>query len=341
MNLAPGDMKLASRSLYKQRQAVVANAARLRALFDAVGWGNDLSLPQWGHFYSLALEFRPDLIIELGRGSGNSTCVFTQAAQEIPGCRVLSYCISDDWSRVTRPRVARLVPDAWFEPLDAREQDITTIDFGAVCEGAHRVLVFWDAHGFGVADCVLARLMPTIVDRPHVVAMHDVSDTRYCGTPGDYQGRPFWRGKEGAWEGDCARLRLGWVDTAVDQVIPTLDFLARNGLDLHSADHEVQSDIVDYPERLAALEQDYPEGFFSAVNDWAYFSLNEGKGAHFFPAYLGAGDGSVSSLPSIDDAEIGRGLCRDLDMYHLFGRPTPLTWLRVLAKTVLGRYSRH
>lgn len=353
------EMNLASRALYRHRQAVVANAARLRALFEAVGRGGDLSLPQWCHLYTLALEVRPDLIIELGRGRGNSTCVFTQAAQEIPGCRVLSYCIADDWDRLTRPKIARLVPKAWFEPLDARLEDIAAVDFEAACEGARRVLVFWDAHGFAVADCVLARLMPVIADRPHVVAMHDITDSRYCGSPAGYERRPFWRGQETGWAGDCAPLRLGWVETVVDQVIPTLDFLARNGLELQSADHDLHCDIVGRPERQAELERDYPEGFFATVNHWAYFSLSDAPGPYHFPAYGGAGDredappsGEAATdavLPPVPDvplaslsayAQLGRALCRDLDRHRLFGWPTPLTWVRVLAKAVLGRYRR-
>ncbi len=291
-------MRLASRALYNHHHAVAANAERLRSLFEAVGHAGDLALPQWCHLYVLALEFRPDLIVELGRGRGNSTCAFTQAAHELPGCRVVSYCIADDWERLTRPNVARVVPEDWFAPLDARREDIRDVDFAALTEGAARVLVFWDAHGLEVAGCVLARLMPAIADRPHVVAMHDISDARYCGSPADYQGLPFWRGQEGGWSGRHARLRLGWIDTVVDQVIPTLDFLARNGLELHSADHDVHLDIVGEPERQRKLEESYPDGFFATVNHWAYFSLNEATGPHHFPAYDGAPDAGDTAAPA-------------------------------------------
>ena len=353
-------MRLASRALYNHHHTVIANAPRLRSLFEAVGRERDLSLPQWCHLYTLALEFRPDLIIELGRGRGNSTCVFTEATQQVPGCRVVSFCIADDWDRLTRPKVTRAVPGDWFTRLDARREDIRAVDFAALTEGAARVLVFWDAHGFEVADCVLARLMPAIADRPHVVAMHDITDSRYCGSPADYRGLPFWRGQEEGWSGRHAPLRLGWIETVVDQVIPTLDFLARNGLELHSADHDVHVDIVGKPERLRELEKNYPDGDFATVNHWAYFSLNDTTGPYHFPAYdggLDAGQGVAPARVGTETAEhspsnqerspppryteAGHALCRDLAMYNLFGRATPLTWLRVLAKTVLGRYGRH
>ena len=42
-------MRLASRALYNHRHTVIANAKRLRSLFEAVGRERDLSLPQWCH----------------------------------------------------------------------------------------------------------------------------------------------------------------------------------------------------------------------------------------------------------------------------------------------------
>lgn len=364
------EMRLAARCLYNQRHRVTVNADRLRALCGAVGRENDLFLSQWCHLYALALEFQPDLIVELGRGYGNSTCVFTQAANDLPGCRVISFCLSDDWEKRIWPRVRRLVPDDWAARLEARTEDITRVDFQALTEGAQRILVFWDAHGIEIADAVLARFMPAIAGRPHVVAMHDVSDARHAAVPQGYKELAFWRGQHQAWEGETARLRIGWIDTAVDQVIPVLDFLARNGLELHSADHDVDMDIVQNEKVLRELEDTYPEGFFATVNHWVYFSLNEASTPYHFPAYGGVPDTGeavaraemtteavaqaemtteataapppgAALFPPTKYTTLGRALCRDLAMYNLFGRPSPLTWLRVLAKTMLGRYRRH
>jgi len=331
---------LASRALYARRSAVAARADRLRALFDAVDRPGDLSLSQWSHLFAVAVEFHPDLILELGRGRGNSTCVFTQAAHDLPGCRVVSFCIADDWDRITRPRLERVVPAEWFAALDARTEDVTTVDFGAVCRNAQRVLVFWDAHGFEVAASVLARLMPVIADRPHLVVMHDITDTRYCGSPAGYQGRSLWRGQDLGWAGACAPLRLGWMETVVEQAIPTLDFLARNGIELHSADDEVHRDLVCHPERLAELRRVYPSGFFAPVNHWVYFTLNDAAPPYHFPAWSGVRPAPSDRNGDAGFAELGRALSRDLGRNNVGGRPTPLTWLRVFAKLALGRYHR-
>ena len=153
-------------------------------------------------------------------------------------------------------------------------------------------------------------------------------------------------------------------------MIPVLDFLARNGLELHSADHDVDMDIVQNEKVLRELEDTYPEGFFATVNHWVYFSLNEASTPYHFPAYGGVPDAGeavaraemtteavaqaemtteataapppgAALFPPTKYTTLGRALCRDLAMYNLFGRPSPLTWLRVLAKTMLGRYRRH
>jgi hypothetical protein len=40
------------------------------------------------------------VILELGRGQGNSTCAFTEATNLKQGqMRVLSLCLSDNWER--------------------------------------------------------------------------------------------------------------------------------------------------------------------------------------------------------------------------------------------------
>ena len=65
---------------YEGRAAIAQDAGILRRLIEAVGWTNDLWPSQWAQWYSVALGFRPDLVLELGRGRGNSTAVFTQAA---------------------------------------------------------------------------------------------------------------------------------------------------------------------------------------------------------------------------------------------------------------------
>ena len=67
-----------ARFYYEQRHAVAEDAPTLRALIGAVNAPNDLAPTQWSQWYAIALGFRPDLIVELGRAKGNSTLSISQ-----------------------------------------------------------------------------------------------------------------------------------------------------------------------------------------------------------------------------------------------------------------------
>ncbi len=118
---------LTSRSTTTSSDTRIAeDAGILNALIDATRAGHDLTPCQWAQWYSVALGFRPDLIVELGRAKGNSTALFCQAASRLGGTRVVSLCNSRDWVDDTLPRLRTVVPAGWFDPLDARTATSST-----------------------------------------------------------------------------------------------------------------------------------------------------------------------------------------------------------------------
>jgi len=264
---------------WERREEVAAASTQLRRLAAAVDRSGDLSSFQYGQLFAAALDFAPTLIIELGRGLGNSTCVFTTAAQACDA-RVVSLCLSSDWRTGTLAAVAPLVPPSWLARLDAREQDIAAADFETMVDGAARVLVFWDAHGYHIADHVLGRLLPCIADRPHLVLMHDMSDVRHEGgaADGSYGGHGLWRGCD--WSGP--RLRLGHIDTAVEQGVAIVDFTSRNAVPFHTAAEQIHAVIGAHRFRVEAMERTLGE-LWSPSAHWCHFSLNERPGPYHFP----------------------------------------------------------
>src|SRR5262249_29991696 len=152
--------------------------------------------PQWAQWYSVALGFKPDLILELGRDRGNSTSLFTQAAARLSTTRVVSLCRSGDWASLVVPRLARVVNSAWFDRLDARVADIVPADYAAILDRSRRVLLLWDAHGFEIAEIVLGEILPRLAEREHLMLMHDISDNRYAGVSRSYNGQPLWKGSK-------------------------------------------------------------------------------------------------------------------------------------------------
>src|SRR5580692_530278 len=109
--------------------------------------------------------------------------------------------------------------------------------------------------------------------------MHDMSDLPY-GSPGnlDYGNHGIWK-KTGF---DGPRLKLGFIDSAVEQSIAILDFATRNHLPLHSADHDLHSVFAGNEAKASEMRQLIGE-LHSLSGHWFYFSLNEAPGPFTFP----------------------------------------------------------
>jgi cephalosporin hydroxylase len=153
----------------------------------------DLPLENWSELYELTVAFRPDAVLELGRGWGNSTCVFTEAANTV-GCRVVSIGFDAEhaWKTRTAPRLQQVIEESWFAPLTVVQDDITTLDFRPLLQGSDRTFVFWDAHGADVAEAIFSRLVPKLPLKNKVV-IDDIwpSPERY-GLRAEYKAGPLW-----------------------------------------------------------------------------------------------------------------------------------------------------
>lgn len=268
-------------AMWNQRAFLGSKKSRILELSQAVDWPGDLWPFQWAQLMAFTREFQPDLILELGRGMGNSTCAFTEVAHAIGSqARVVSLCLSDTWEVRTLPRLRSLTGEGWYRPLETHRTNILLFDYQSLLKDADRVCVFWDAHGFDVAECVLGRVLPLVADKPHVVVMHDLSDARYGPeSTAAYGGHRLWKGNN--WEGP--RLRIGHIDSAVEQSIAITDFTTRNSLPLHSADESLHEDL-DHSQVLE-LRALLGDGCFSQTAGWFWFSLNEARRPHTYPRF--------------------------------------------------------
>ncbi|HRK61217.1 MAG TPA: hypothetical protein PLY88_01540 [Candidatus Omnitrophota bacterium] len=270
-------------AFWKNKATLSDLKPRFRTLIEAVGHPGDLFLTQWAQLAAITLDFKPDLIIELGRGRGNSTCAFTETARQFPGKKttVASFCLSEDWEKLTQPRLKPIVDNGWFDNLKIYNENILLFPFEELIAKSERCLIFWDAHGFEIAECVLGKILPLVVRKPHLVLMHDLSDTRYTDPKGRYYGeKSLWKGNN--WEGP--RLRIGHIDSAVEQAVAILDFTARNNFELESADHDLHTYFIEqYPDRLKELQAELGSDFFSLSAHWFHFTLNGITGTLTFP----------------------------------------------------------
>ncbi len=270
---------------YERRMDIAADAQTLNQLIEAIDWPNDLSSTQWAQWYSVVVGFKPDLVLELGRGKGNSTALFAQAGWRLGGTKVVSLCLSDYWSTTSVDRLKAVVHPDWFKNLDVRVADIVTTDYKRIVADHQRVLVLWDAHGFEIAETILGDILPLIADREHLILMHDISDNRYGNLPRSYQGQPLWKGSgwqqsTGTWS---SRVNIGWMNSIQDQVIALADFSARNDIEIGSGDHEYAAYFARYPDRAEEMQRVLGDRFFSAAANWAFLSLSGKEPPFHFP----------------------------------------------------------
>jgi hypothetical protein len=277
-------------ALWNQRETIAALRDRFKALSAAVGRTTDLNLYQWAEFAAFALEFRPDLIIELGRGFGNSTCCFIEVAHRLGGvnaCSVLSLCLSNDWFNSSVPRLKGVVSPEWFTPAQIEMGNMLEYDVTPVLAHAERCLILWDAHGYEIAEWVLAKLLPQLADKPHLVLMHDMSDTRFEISSPEYGETGIWKGTDATiWKGSRATTPtfwLGYIFSRVPQAISIVDFTSRNQVPLHSAAESLHAEIASDPARMAILKQVLGDELFSLQAHWFWFTLNEASRALSFP----------------------------------------------------------
>jgi hypothetical protein len=288
------------RYYYDQRFRIAEDAPMLNALIDATRAEYDLTPPQWAQWYSVALGFQPDLILELGRSKGNSTAVFCQAASRLNRARVVSLCNSHDWASKTMARLTHVVPAGWFDPLEARIADILAVDYDEILKGSERILLLWDAHGFEIAETVLGRILPLIRARPHLVLMHDISDNRYAAVPRSYEGQPVWKGSRWQTATGCAtsRVNLGWMNSLQDQVVAIADFAVRNDIEIGSADHEYAEFFGAHPEHADEMRRTIGDRFYSVSAHWAFLSLTGKEPPFHFPPvpFQHRGDVSITDI---------------------------------------------
>lgn len=233
--------------------------------------------------FGMMLDFKPDIIIELGRGPGNSTFVFNRYCQLHRECEFHSFGL-EDWDR----EIAILSEKfAEFDTshINLHHMDLRLFDYETIINSDKRCVVFFDAHGYDATDATFSLIFPLLKDRQHLIVVDDIWDGRY-----DYQtdvgGRPNsakWsnRGYHGKslWNGPklpiTSTIRLGHLESLYEEVVLLYDFACRNNLPVHTFRHAFEMWRTEEPEEY--------ETFNSAMEDLVnpdeeylvYLSLDE------------------------------------------------------------------
>lgn len=245
--------------------------ARHRALYGAFQQfgAPDLLWSDWLSLFATTSACRPDLVLEFGRGYGTSTAAFRFA-----GARVISICRSNIWPH-TVEALREIEPIDWTNDVEAIVGEIAGRDYSALVGEAKRVLIFWDAHGYDVAEVILSQVLPACAGREVMVICHDMRDSRYFrGDAASYGDARIWRGQENP---AAPWLRIGNVHSTFDQLVSIVDFTSRNAIELCSPTHEVISNEM--------LRGAFPDAIWPYCL-WHYFLLPI-RGV-FFPSAIRA-----------------------------------------------------
>src|SRR5437667_11106067 len=101
----PAPLGYSALCLDRQLEAVTAFRTQLDKIRLLVNEPGNLTVLQGLQLYALCLEYRPDAIIELGRGYGNSACVFAGAILASGHGRLVSFDLDTLWHRLTLPKL--------------------------------------------------------------------------------------------------------------------------------------------------------------------------------------------------------------------------------------------
>ena len=199
-------------------------------VLEIVNSPNELTRLQAYTLAAITVARSPNVVLDLGTGLGNSAAVFGTLC---PTAKTYTFDIDNKWARITLPKLIKYGFAPNVEPVVG---DMTKLDFSKFIGDAKSVVVFWDAHGFSIADLVLAHILPIIAGRQHIVLCHDVSyiNRNFL----DYNGKTIWRGTDAYYSpnSNMSYVVAGWAMSVAEQVISIFDFCERNEMSFHSVD---------------------------------------------------------------------------------------------------------
>lgn len=289
------------RAVWLNRGILSERKSHLEKLARAINKLGDSGISQYAQLYSMVLEFKPTLIIEVGRGYGNSTAVFTDSANLVLQTRkVISICLSNNWQNEVVPRLTKIVKKNWFDKLETYTADIASFDLKKIIKEDDRILFFWDAHGFSVGEHILANILPILQKYDHLIAVHDILDVRYHQHLKEYKDYGVWNGYQER-GGNNKFLIINSMASAFEEIVMLNDFLERNSLPIHSVEHEIRSYITNNKNRAKEIDNYLGNKMSLSTTSLYWFSLNENRTQNkfLFPKL-------VSKIKQRDDKKIKR-----------------------------------
>lgn len=232
-------------------------AQRLAPLYRCVNRPVDFQFADWLMLFSLTLQYRPELIVEVGRGCGNSTCVFLEAASEL-SCPVVSVDRRSWRWRRTAKKVLSLRGRDWLcRGTIVSKNFLATDPQALIPEGTGRTLFFWDAHGRDLATFIIRRIFPRLRVRSHLIIVHDITDLLLGLNPRHFQQGPF--------------------NSGFDELFPLYELWQAENTAVRSPARDIAGVEKEDPNRVDRLAGSLPvfcRPLLGPTGHWVYFQLS-------------------------------------------------------------------
>jgi len=214
----------------------------------------DMSWSEWVQLYTLTKTYNPDFVLELGRGYGNSTLIFDSALpDDVP---FVSLCLNDFGPTESKLKNKNIT---FRKKTFLKTENIVGYPFQADRDllFSKKCLLFWDAHGFEVAEEALSGVLPYLTGQTLVLA-HDIGDLRYQPDQRDYHGEAIWKAEPEKWPGPS--IVLGNFFAHVAQLVSILDFTSRNQIFFNSLNDNFNKafDADGRQQRIANQGREFP-----------------------------------------------------------------------------------
>ena len=205
-------------------------------------------------YAAMARHFAPDLIIELGGWTGETTAALAagQGAGSAEAARLLSW-------QTEGLAAQRDEKDAPFPLVTTFARPPTNAELLQAPGTSRRILVFSNDPQSEATQQLLGCVLPAICTREHLVMLHNISDGRFSTAP-DYGERPGIFALQDTWSERPDLPQL-------------LDFIERNQLDFFSAGQAYNLDLGANNDLRRRL-RDVLGHDFSFQPHWRWFSFN-------------------------------------------------------------------
>ncbi len=158
-------------------------------LYGRIDASQDFTFDDWEILFHTLENYRPDYVLEVGRGAGNSTCVLLDYCMRYSGVDFCSVDLYDNWGMHT----SKVLPQEFMAKIKNRtmlHQNFMDFEIDKIIGASwERLFLFWDVNDTEATTRLTTQFLPHLIDRNALGVVHDVGFI--TGRPKRYTWREF------------------------------------------------------------------------------------------------------------------------------------------------------